>query len=74
MAVLGQVRFQRLTEDGSRFIRKRRLVKQSTMVASSVSQHRYGCVYTAVCLAHGMVLNKYKYPTWSALQKCTILI
>ena len=42
----------RLTADGSRSVRKRRLVKQSTLaVASSVPWHRYGYICTAVYLA-----------------------
>ena len=42
----------RLTADGSRLVRKHRLVKQSTLaVASSVLWHHYGYICIAVYLA-----------------------
>ena len=49
----------RLTADGSRLVRKHRLVKQSTLaVASSVPWHRYICtaVYLALSLSYGRYL------------------
>ena len=47
MAIFGQQQCQKVTADGSRSVRKCRLVKQSTLaVALSVPRHRYGCICT----------------------------